>query len=114
MKIAYRKNKSRTKYYSFVYYDHNTKKPRRITKSKIKERFGDDITDYEKAIEACGLLEAEVNSLKSRIKNRVSWENEFYNFRDLLAFYEKYQKKKAPNSYKNNLYYLKYYVLHYF
>ena len=68
MKIELRKNKNGTKYYSFVYYDHNTQKPRRITKSKIKERFGDDITDYEKAVEACGLLEAEVDSLKSRIR----------------------------------------------
>ena len=114
MKAELRKNRNGTEYYSFVYYDNQLKKTKRISKKEIQKRFGRDITDHEKAMEACRLLEAEIDSLKNRIKTRVEWEEEFYQFEKLLATYELQQKKKAPNSYKNNVHYLKYYVLPFF
>jgi integrase len=114
MKLELRKNSDGTSYYSFVYYDRITKKPKRITQSDIRKRFGKSIVEYERAVEASKLLEAEQDSLKHRIEKRVVWENEFYEFGKLLTFYEGQQQKKAPNSYKNNLHYLKYYVLSFF
>lgn len=72
------------------------------------------ITEHAKALEACKILEAESDSLKNRINKRVTWEEQFYQFDKILDFYEDQQKKKAPYSYKNNIHYLKYYVLPFF
>ena len=114
MKVELRKNSDGKSYYSFVYYDQATKKPKRISQQDIRKRFGKSIIDYENALDACKLLEAEIDSLKHRIEKRISWENEFYDFNKLLGFYELQQRKKAPNSYENNIHYLKYYVLPFF
>lgn len=114
MKMELRKNSDGSQYYSFVYYDRIAKKPRRISRADIRNRFGKDITDYEKAAEICSILEAESDSLKNRIQKRVKWEDEFYKFNELLEFYEIHQQKRAPNSFKNNIHYLKYYVLPFF
>lgn len=114
MKAELRTNGNGEKYYSFVYYDRVTKKPKRISKTEIRRRFGGDISNHDKAIEACKLLSAEFDSLKKRIEKRIAWESEFYSFSQLLDFYETQQKKKAPNSFKNNVHYLKYYVLPFF
>lgn len=114
MKAELRTNSNGEKYYSFVYYDRVTKKPKRISKTEIRRRFGRDITDHDKAIEACKLLAAESDSLKKRIDKRIAWESEFYSFSQLIEFYEAQQRKKAPNSFKNNVHYLKYYVLPFF
>lgn len=114
MKIELRTNRDGSKYYSFIYYDRVSKKPIRISKEQIHRRFGKDITEHFEAIEVCKILEAESDSVQNRIKKRIKWEDEYYNFKELLGFYEAHQKKKAPNSYKNNIHYLKYYVLPYF
>lgn len=114
MKMELRKNSDGSQYYSFVYYDRTSKKPCRISRADIRKRFGKDITEYERAVEVCSLLEAESDSLKNRIQKRVKWEEEFYKFGELLEFYETHQKKRAPNSFKNNLHYLKYYALPFF
>ncbi|MBI2601915.1 MAG: hypothetical protein HYW48_02565 [Deltaproteobacteria bacterium] len=114
MKIELRKNSDGSRYYSLVYYDRIAKKPVRISKADIRKRFGKDIIEASEASEICKILEAESDSLKNRIEKRVRWEEEFYKFGQLLEFYQTHQKKKAPNSYKNNVHYLKYYVLPYF
>lgn len=114
MKMELRRNKNGTSYYSFVYYDRVSKRRIRISKDDIRRRFGKEITDQTEAADICKILEAESDSLKNRIAKRVKWEDQYYNFNELIGFYEKHQKKKAPNSYKNNLHYLKYYVLPYF
>lgn len=114
MKVELRKNGDGSSYYSFVYYDHGTKMPKRISQIEIRKRFGQRIVEYEKALEVSKLLSAEIDSLKQRIEKRNAWQNEFFDFGNLLSFYEDKQRKKAPNSYKNNIHYLKYYVLPFF
>lgn len=114
MKFELRTNLDGTSYYSFVYYDRKSKRTVRIPREQIKSRFGNDIVDKNKAMEICKILETETDSLKKRMISRVEWEKEFYNFEQILSVYENYQKKKAPNSWKNNIHYLKYYVLPFF
>lgn len=97
MKIELRTNRDGSKYYSFIYYDRVSKKPIRISKDHIHRRFGKDIIDHSEAIDVCKILEAESDSVQNRIKKRIKWEDEYYNFRELLGFYEAHQKKKAPN-----------------
>jgi integrase len=114
MRIELRTDREGQNYYSFVYYDSNAKKRIRLRKEEVQKRFGTDIHDHQRAVEVCRILEAEVDSLHSRIKRRISWEKEFFNFNELTEYYEMYQKKNAPNSYKNNIHYFKYYVLPFF
>ena len=114
MRADLRTNKDGTKYYSFLYYDKVTNKRVRISREDIRKRFGNDITTIEDAHQAIKLLDAEYESLKLRLSKRASWEKEFYNFNTLLERYFIYQKKRAPNSYENNIHYLRNYVLHYF
>lgn len=114
MKRQLRKNKNGFQYYSFIYFDEEEKKNVRIPRSEIQKRFGRDITTAEDAEMAMKVLNAKYESLIEKIEKRLEWEQEFYNFSGLLKTYKKKQMKAAPNSYKNNLHYLKHYVLHYF
>lgn len=103
------KNDGTGVYYSFV-----TSDRKRLSKEEIRNRFGKDITTEDEAKECLKLLEAKDESVKMRIQKRLAWEKEFYGFAKLLEQYEVDQKKSAPNSWQNNVFYLKHYVLHYF
>ncbi len=114
MKIEYRRNRNGTHYYSFVLYDPAIRRSRRLSKEEVQKRTGGDITNYEQALEFQDLLQAENTSMHARLAAKLQWESEFYHFSDLLTLYEAHQKKKAPNSYKNNVHYLKHYALPFF
>lgn len=114
MRAELRINKDGSSYYSFLYYDKAQNKRVRISKERIRKRFGKDITTINDAKIAAKLLDAEYESLKIRLEKRAAWEQEFYNFNTLLERYTNNQKKRAPNSYENNIHYLRYYVLHFF
>ena len=85
-----------------------------MPQERIRQRFGKDITTEEEASQAIKILAADYESLQDKMKKRAVWESEFYDFAHLLRLYQEAQKIKAPNSYKQNVHYLKYYVLPYF
>jgi integrase len=114
VKIEYRKNRKGSHYYSFVFYDAAARRTRRLSKEEVRKRVGHDITEYAEAVEFRDMLEAQTGSQHERLKANLQWASEFYHFDKLLALYELHQKKKAPNSYKNNIHYLKHYVLPFF
>jgi integrase len=114
VKYEKRTNKNGTSYFSFVWYDKQNDKRTRLTKREIRERFGHDILTEKEAKECLKLLEAQYETEKIKIKRRLQWEEHYYNFTSLLEQYNKVQKKRAPNSWKNNEHYLKYYVLPFF
>lgn len=114
MRYELRSNSDGTKYYSFVHYDTKSKRQVRMTRAEIRQRFGKDILTKEDAESCLKLLEAKNQSEKTRILKRITWEQEFYSFKGLLEQYLEMQKKKAPNSWENNAFYLKHYVLFYF
>lgn len=95
-------------------YNHGLKKNVRLKKSDIINRFGKDVTSLEEAIKFDELLRAEYDSTKERYKRLMSWTEKYYNFAKLLDEYALKQKRKAPFGWKNNVHYLKYYVLPYF
>lgn len=99
---------------SGVYYSFITSDRKRLTKEEIRERFGKDIITEEEAQHCVKLLEAKFEAQKLRILNRITWEKEYYSFAKLLEQYSIEQKKTAPNSWQNNIFYLKHYVLYYF
>lgn len=90
------------------------KKRIRLTKDEIQKRFGKEIQSEDEAKTCIRLLQAHYQQESFLIQKRLAWENEFYNFNALLDQYLLIQKKKAPNSWKNNEFYLKHYVLPYF
>jgi integrase len=114
MRYELRTNKDGTSYYSFLYQDKTTNKRARLSREHIRNRFGKDILSANEAEQAAKLLDAEYESLRHRLSKRAAWEKEFYDFTNLVERYEKYQKKLAPNSYENNVHYLRHYVMHYF
>jgi integrase len=109
MKYEKRTNKDGSSYYSFV-----TSDRKRLTREQIRDRFGKDILTEEEAAECVKLLDTKYEADKAKVAKRLAWEQKFYNFKALLDQYMVKQKKKAPNSWQNNEFYLKYYVLHYF
>jgi integrase len=114
MSYVQKTDKAGKTYYSFLVYDHNQKKNVRLKKNDIINRFGKNITNVEEAIKFDGLLRAEFDSTKERYKRLMSWQEKYYNFAKLLEDYTKKQKRKSPYGWKNNVHYLKYYVLPYF
>lgn len=101
-------------YYSFIIYDSKTHKNIRLKKQDVRNRFGCDIKSLSEAIRINNLLKAEYNSAKERYLRKLEWQKKYYNFAGLLDEYTKRQKRKAPHGFKNNVHYLKYYVLPYF
>ena len=97
-----------------VYYSFVTADRKRLSRKEIQNRFGKDITTEKEADECLKLLEAEFEMKKLKIQQRLDWEKKYYNFTSLLEEYIKQQKKSAPNSWQNNEFYCKYYVLPYF
>lgn len=114
MKIEKKKNGKLGDYYSFIYYDRELKKPVRLKKEEIHKRFGKVITNLEEAKKLAKELEKEMESEKNKYLSRLDWQTKNYEMTKLLAIYEEAQKKRAPNSWKNNIHYLKFYVLPFF
>lgn len=114
MKYERRENKNGSAYYSFVWYDNKTKRPVRLTREEIKKRFGKDILTEAEAKECLQLLAGQFESEKVRIERRLQWQEKFYSFKTLVDQYEIKQKKTAPNSWENSVFYLKHYVLPFF
>ncbi len=109
-----RKNKNGSIYYSFTYFDKELGKKVRLSRAYIQNRFGRDLTTTTEAEAVIKILNAEFETVRIKLEKRTQWEKEFYNFSSLLNNYTIKQRKRAPNSYKNNVHYLRYYVLHYF
>ncbi len=114
MKYEKRTNSDGTTYYRFSHYNPKTKRAEHMSRQEIRKRFGKDITTQEEAENCLKLLSAKYESEKARILKRIKWEEEFYSFKGLLDSYAEKQKKKAPNSWVNNVFYLRHYVLYYF
>lgn len=107
MYIQKRKNKEGT-YYSFSYLDENG---RRI---RLKRSEHPHFTKLEDAQAWAKSQEAYKASMKAKIEQRLSWKKKYYQFDELLEKYLKYQKKQAPNSWRNSRIYMEHYVLHFF
>lgn len=96
--------------FTFAYYNKKIKKTIRLKNTEVPS----DINTEEKAAEFCRIKDAEFESVKMRIQKKLEWKNKFYDFTDLLALYEIDMKKKAPNNWKNSMYFLEQYVFPYF
>ena len=114
MRKELRTNKDGSSYYTFVYYNSFDGKRYRLGKEYVKGRFGKDITEEGEADQILAILSKEVNSLSNEMQKRSGLKKEDYHMGFLMQTYSDYQKKAAPNSYRNNLHYIKYYVFPFF
>ncbi len=111
MSYSIKTDRSGKSYFSFLVYDHKLKKNVRLKKHDVINRFGKDVSTLEEAIKLDGLLRSEFDSAKDRYRRLMNWQEKYYNFAKLLEEYTKRQKRKSPYGWKNNVHYLKYYVL---
>lgn len=114
MSYTQKTDRSGKTYFSFLVYDHDIKKNVRLKKGDVINRFGKNVLTLEDAIKFDGHLRSEYDSAKERYKRLLSWQEKYYNFAKLLEEYTKRQKRKSPYGWRNNVHYLKYYVLPYF
>ena len=108
------RTKKKGSFYSFVYYNSTDQKRIRLSREYIRSRFGKDIIDPDEADQIMAILSKELNTLSEQKKERSGLSKEDYNYKGLMEMYLVDRKKLAPNSYKNNIHYMKYYVLHFF
>jgi len=95
--------------YSFIYYDPESKKNVRLSKTEhpvIR-------TDAE-AEAFCRRWDAKFDALKSRLHKKLAWQGRFHNFVELVTLYEKARQEEAPNSWEDCVSFLKYYILPFF
>ena len=107
MYVHKRKTKA-GEYYSFSYYD---KEGKRI---RLKKSQHPHFTDYDDALAWAKSQDAYRASMKAKAEQRLAWKNKYYEFNELFTKYESYQKKQAPNSWRNNMLYLEQYIFPYF
>ncbi len=96
--------------YSFIGYDPRIGTAVRLKKSEVPL----DINTDERAAEFSRLKSLEMSAVRRRIRERLEAQRKFRNFDNLIDVYTKEAKQSAPQSWKNNLYYLQLYVLPFF
>jgi integrase len=94
---------------SLISVDQNGKKIR-VPKEKIPSY----VKTLEDAENYCKSVAAERDAARIRAERRVEWQNRHFNFSELMDEYAIDRKKKAPNSWENDLYYTRAYVLPFF
>lgn len=108
MYVSPRKDRDGNVYYSFSYVNDEGKRVRLKKKDHPIFRNREDAEAWAKTQEAWRA------SRKAAIERKLAWKTAHYNFVELARDYEKFQKRKAPRSYGNNMAALEHYVLHYF
>ena len=96
-------------YYSFTYLDEKTGKRIRMPKGSYPH-----FTDLKEAEAWAKSQVAFRESMKAKIAQRLAWKSKYYDFENLINRYADHQKKSAPNSWQNNVTYLKYYTILFF
>lgn len=94
-------------YFSIVYYDGKKK-------VRLKQTEHPKFETFEEAQEWAKAKAASYDCLKARAMKRLEWKSKYYNFKELIDEYESWCKKAQKNSWKNTLFYLQNYVIHYF
>ncbi len=107
MRVECRKLSDGSQYFSFVYWDGE----KRVRLKKGEHPYFDS---REKAEEWAKSKEAEIDTAKSRIKRRLEWKTQYYDFAKLSDDYIEYCKKSQPNSWRNSKFDLENYVIPFF
>lgn len=105
-----RKDRYGNIYYSFLQWDHETRRNIRLKKELVPA----DIQTDRQAEDFCRVREADFSATKFRIEQKLQWQKAFYNFEDLLAIFKEECKRRAPNSYETVIYFLRQYVFDFY
>ena len=115
MRIEKRQNKDGSWQYSFLYYCPIKKTNFRLRHDEIIERFGRIPKTDEEASDAKKILEMSVEVRKLEYSRLQDWKNKYVEYSVLInEFKSKWMPARAPNSFRNTLFYLENYVLYWF
>lgn len=95
----------------FIYFDPFKKKNVLIGE---KSGWPSNVYSLEDAIKERGRILGKIDSSLTEAKKRLDWMNRYQKFDKLAVEFETYIKRKAPNSWKTSISYLKNYVLFWF
>jgi integrase len=107
MRVELRKLANGQTYYSFVYCNG----PKRI---RLKKGDHPQFKTREEASEWAKSKEADLESARARVLQRLKWKTQYYSFAKISDEYINHCKKVQPNSWKNTAFYLDQYVFPYF
>lgn len=99
--------------YEFRAYNPTTRRNEPVPRDQLPEHI-QNCTSDEVAEAYCKSRDAEDDAVKHRAKKRLDWKKKYADFDKLLTKFEGWQKKNAPNSYENDVYYLERYAFHFF
>lgn len=100
-------------YYQFRTYNPKTRRTEPVPVAFLPEYIRKCESD-EVAQAYCDNKSSEESMVRYHAKLRVQWRKKHYDFDVLLDRFSKYQKTRAPNSWGNDIHYLKKYVFHFF
>ena len=115
MRIEKRKDKDGIMRYSFLYYCPIKKTNFRLRHDEIIERFGKIPKNDEEAEAAKKILEMSVEVRRLEYSRLQDWKNKYIEYDHLVKeFKSAWMPVRAPNSFKNTIFYLENYVLYWF
>lgn len=99
--------------WTFTRYNPKSKVTERIAAESIPLQIRNTQNEQD-VIAYCNSQSAIEDAAVYRAKMRSQWRKTYHNYETLLEKFTDYQKERAPNSYKNDVYYLETYAFHYF
>lgn len=99
----------------WIFYRYNPTKKRndKIPKSAIPPHIWNSLNEDE--VRAYCRSQAAINDvIRDRSRRRLEWQNKYHNFNELLNDFAEAHKLAAPNSWKNDIHYLRNYVFAFF
>lgn len=109
MRWELRKNRKGQQYYSFLYWDDQNKKRKRLKKTDTAH-----VKTEKQAEVFAQKWNRKHDAAKYRIKRRMEWREKHHDMAELLDKYIAERKKKAPNSWTNDAYWLEKYCFYFF
>lgn len=99
----------------WIFYHYNPIKKRndKVPKSAIPPHIWNSLSEDE-VREYCRSQAAINDAIRDRARRRLEWQNKYHNFNELLKEFAEAHKLAAPNSWKNDIHYLKNYVFAFF
>lgn len=99
----------------WIFYQYNPDKKRndKVPKAAIPPHIWNSLDEDEVRL-YCASQAAIQDAIRDRAKRRLDWQNKYHDFSDLLDKFVEHHKKAAPNSWQNDVHYLRNYVFSFF
>jgi len=110
VKRTYRQNGEIREWWTFVYWHPIKKRNIRLQ----KKDFPTNIKTEHEAVEFKKAFLGKLNSLKAKIQKVEEWKNRYHDFEVLLSGFEKDRRRRSPNNWQRDVYFLSRYVFNFY